>query len=108
MRTLYWILLGLFNFILCNVLTSCSTTTHCNLTDNSRFYIRERIKDAQKNEDVGIEVSISQKSGNVVNGELLSVRDSIVPYVQNIQQKKKNWQNIFILSQLFLIMIFSG
>ena len=58
------------------IVIGCSTTTHFSLMDNNRYYMGKQIKEAKKNEDVGVEVSLLLKSGDVVNGELLSVRDS--------------------------------
>jgi len=78
MKKLYSILLRLITLFLYIVVSSCSTTTHFSLMDNNHYFIEKQIKEAKKNDDMGVGISVLQKSGNEVNGELLSVRDSVM------------------------------
>ena len=86
MTTKYLILIAIILYI---VITGCSTTTHFSLMDNNRYYMGKQIKEAKKNEDAGVEVSLLLKSGDEVNGELLSVRDSNMILCSEYAAKEK-------------------
>lgn len=55
---------------------SCSTTTYFNLTEDNRGSIERQLNKAEKDKDVGTEVSLLLKDGAEIYGELLSIRDS--------------------------------
>jgi len=71
------------------ILIGCSTTTHFSLTDNNRYYIEGQIKEAKKNEDVGVEVSLLLKDGDLVNCELLSVRKNTIILCREYSAKEE-------------------
>jgi len=56
--------------------TGCSTTTYVSLEKNNRAIIEDKLIDAEKDEVVGAEVTLSLKDGTKVDGELLSVREN--------------------------------
>jgi len=89
MKKLYSILLAFITFFLCIFVASCSTTTHFSLIENNRYYMEKQIKKAKKNEDVGVEVSLSLKEGNVVSGELLAVRENIIILCQEYSAREE-------------------
>ena len=58
------------------VTAGCSTTTYVSLKESYREQVEHKISDYEKDEDVGVEVTLSLWNGKEINGELLSVRDS--------------------------------
>jgi len=54
----------------------CSTTTYVNLSEKNRRYIERQLDNAEKDKEVGAEVSMLLKDGTEIYGELLSIRDS--------------------------------
>jgi len=56
----------------------CSTTTYLNLKATYPEYIEKQLNKAERDIGVGVEVTLLLNNGNEVNGELLSVRDSIM------------------------------
>jgi len=60
------------------LLTGCSTTTYLSLTENDKKQIEQKLNDYEHDEDLGAEITISNKNGTEINGELLSVRDTSI------------------------------
>ena len=54
----------------------CSSTTYVSLEKDNRAKIEDKLIDAEKDEFVGVEVTLLLKDGEEVNGELLSVREN--------------------------------
>ena len=54
----------------------CSTTTYLSLTENDEEQIGQKLNDYAHDEFAGAELTISEKNGAEINGELLSVRDN--------------------------------
>jgi len=94
MKKLYLVLLAFIALFLCTFVTSCGTTTHFNLMDNNRYYVENQIKEAKKNEDVGIEVSLLLKNRDVVSGELLSVRQNSIILCQEYSAREEELSNL--------------
>ncbi len=62
----------------CFIAAGCSTTTYLSLTENSKEQIEEQLKYDEKDENVGVEVTLIMNNGFKINGELLSVRDTTI------------------------------
>jgi len=60
------------------LVAGCSTTTYLSLTENNKEQIEDKLKYDERDEDVGVEIILSQQNGTEIRGELLSVRDSTI------------------------------
>jgi len=60
------------------IVAGCSTTTHFSLKQTYPEYIEKELNKVERDIGVGVELSLLLSNGNEVNGELLSVRDSIM------------------------------
>jgi hypothetical protein len=82
--------------ILYLTVTGCSTTTRFSLKDESSEYIKKQLYTVEKNENVGAEVTILLMNKSVLNGELLSVRDSTMTLcTEYFSTEEELSQNIF-------------
>ncbi len=64
--------------IFTGLLAAGCTTTYLSLQENSTAQIEKKVFDYQQDENVGAEVALLLKDKTEINGELLSVRDSVV------------------------------
>lgn len=73
-KTLFLVTIAFIEFIV----IGCNSTAYLSLTKNNKEQIERKLYDYSQDKKVGAEVTISFKNGTAINGELLSVQDTIM------------------------------